>query len=45
MESPIKVDDLGGTTIFGNIHVKRAFSFDVFNDIRLPSTLGSTIQV
>ena len=25
MENPIKMDDLGGTTIFGNIHVAPSF--------------------
>ena len=28
MEHPVKMDDLGGTTIFGNIHV--VFFGDVF---------------
>ena len=26
MENPIKMDDFGGTTIFGNIHVKNKIS-------------------
>ena len=28
METPIKMDDLGGTTIFGNIHIG-AMKFEI----------------
>ena len=33
MENPIKMDDLGGTTIFGNIHVLGSVLF-VVSDFR-----------
>ena len=28
MENPIKMDDLGGTTIFGNIHIGSIINHD-----------------
>ena len=28
MENPIKMDDFGGTTIFGNIHIYRGIFLD-----------------
>ena len=34
MENPIKMDDLGGTTIFGNVHIRRNVSSRVTKEFQ-----------
>ena len=38
MENPIKMDDLGGTTIFGNIHIMKYIIESVFDQSSSSST-------